>query len=445
MALIKCKECGAGVSNWAKACPKCGAPVPKGKEIAIGLGLCLLIGFGISMCTSSNNKKQSSIEATGDAIAQKTIDTRKNYGYYEISKFAINDVQKTFDTDPTFTDFGLKILNTQLEKIETYDSGDSYVLNANVSFNGQTYNVPIGASGSSENKKIAWDIDVNPKSCQNPPCGLGFLVAYQRKQVVDFLRNNKQPADTPVETVSVEKVFDEYRETIVNGEDGKAYLQKYNHNNINFVGTVLRINEVDLPQLIMSNYLLSPPWMKTWNQMIALKNSIGAVGMFIYIYGNHPFLSRQMEGQSVSVSCKQTKIDDNQGVPAIYCPTTEVSIIPTNFDQMDSQRTNPLPQTAEPAYQTSFDCTKAKSVPENLICHDPELAEQDRDLAALHQQAKDAATDKEAFTELVRKQWSYREKNCHDKECLMLWYKDEKRVLSEISGTGDVEEAAKNQ
>ncbi|MBN0552450.1 zinc ribbon domain-containing protein [Pseudomonas aeruginosa] len=29
MALIKCKECGAQVSNKAKACPSCGAKVPK--------------------------------------------------------------------------------------------------------------------------------------------------------------------------------------------------------------------------------------------------------------------------------------------------------------------------------------------------------------------------------------------------------------------------------
>jgi hypothetical protein len=33
MALIKCKECGSEVSNGAKTCPKCGAPIPKGTSI----------------------------------------------------------------------------------------------------------------------------------------------------------------------------------------------------------------------------------------------------------------------------------------------------------------------------------------------------------------------------------------------------------------------------
>lgn len=31
MALIKCKECGGEVSTKAKACPKCGAKVPRFK------------------------------------------------------------------------------------------------------------------------------------------------------------------------------------------------------------------------------------------------------------------------------------------------------------------------------------------------------------------------------------------------------------------------------
>ena len=30
MALIKCKECGHGVSDKASACPNCGCPIEKG-------------------------------------------------------------------------------------------------------------------------------------------------------------------------------------------------------------------------------------------------------------------------------------------------------------------------------------------------------------------------------------------------------------------------------
>lgn len=93
---------------------------------------------------------------------------------------------------------------------------------------------------------------------------------------------------------------------------------------------------------------------------------------------------------------------------------------------------------ASPLQQTSFDCAKAKSIPEFLICHDPDLAASDRDLAATYQQAKDAVIDKTAFVERTRKQWNFREKNCRDKDCLTSWYAYQKRVLTKIAQTGDV-------
>jgi uncharacterized protein len=73
-----------------------------------------------------------------------------------------------------------------------------------------------------------------------------------------------------------------------------------------------------------------------------------------------------------------------------------------------------------------------------LICHDPELAASDRELASVYQQAKSAVIDKTAFTERTRKQWNYREKNCHDKECLAAWYAYQMNVLTKIAQTGDV-------
>lgn len=93
---------------------------------------------------------------------------------------------------------------------------------------------------------------------------------------------------------------------------------------------------------------------------------------------------------------------------------------------------------ASPLQQTSFDCAKAKSIPEFLICHDPDLAASDRDLATTYQQAKDAVVDKAAFVDRTRKQWNFREKNCRDKDCLTSWYAYQKRVLTKIAQTGDV-------
>ncbi len=90
-----------------------------------------------------------------------------------------------------------------------------------------------------------------------------------------------------------------------------------------------------------------------------------------------------------------------------------------------------------PSQQTSFDCTKARSDAEHIICSDAELAAADVQLAAIYAKAKAAATDPTAFKERTRAQWNYRERQCHDRECVARWYADQKVVLSEIANTGN--------
>jgi uncharacterized protein len=83
-------------------------------------------------------------------------------------------------------------------------------------------------------------------------------------------------------------------------------------------------------------------------------------------------------------------------------------------------------------YQPSFDCSKARSDAEHLICGDAELAADDVELASLHQQAKAQATDPAAFKEHVRQQWNYRERTCHDRDCLVQWYTDQKQWFTDV-------------
>lgn len=90
-----------------------------------------------------------------------------------------------------------------------------------------------------------------------------------------------------------------------------------------------------------------------------------------------------------------------------------------------------------PSLQASFDCTKARSDAEHIICRDPELAADDVQLAVIYAKAKAAAKDSVAFKERTRTQWNYRERECHDRECVARWYADQKVVLSEIANTGD--------
>lgn len=90
-----------------------------------------------------------------------------------------------------------------------------------------------------------------------------------------------------------------------------------------------------------------------------------------------------------------------------------------------------------PAISASFDCTKARSNAERIICGDAQLANADLELAALFAKAKAAATDQDTFRTRARAAWTYRESNCHDRECLVRWYADQGTVLRRIAETGD--------
>jgi uncharacterized protein len=85
-----------------------------------------------------------------------------------------------------------------------------------------------------------------------------------------------------------------------------------------------------------------------------------------------------------------------------------------------------------PAIRASFDCEKARSDAEHLICNDAQLAAADVDLAKLFASAKAAVMDQDAFKEHAREQWDYRERSCHDRDCLVQWYASQRQWLTKI-------------
>lgn len=90
-------------------------------------------------------------------------------------------------------------------------------------------------------------------------------------------------------------------------------------------------------------------------------------------------------------------------------------------------------------FAPSFDCSKARSDSERIICSDPDLSARDVELASLFSRARAAAIDKTAFKERTRQQWNYRESACHDRECLVRWYVAQRTALSQIAQTGQVD------
>ncbi|BBJ69059.1 MULTISPECIES: hypothetical protein [Enterobacter] len=89
-------------------------------------------------------------------------------------------------------------------------------------------------------------------------------------------------------------------------------------------------------------------------------------------------------------------------------------------------------------FETSFDCTKAHSKNEVLICSDKRLAELDYNLSETFWLAKKAAKDKIVFLKYSQESWRAREKSCNDKECLLRWYYSRKKELENTIQTGSV-------
>jgi len=85
-----------------------------------------------------------------------------------------------------------------------------------------------------------------------------------------------------------------------------------------------------------------------------------------------------------------------------------------------------------PLRAASFDCTKAQSSTERMICGDPQLSKMDEDLGALYVRAKALAPDPVAFKKQTNLEWRYREKNCTDQQCLIDWYQRRTAQLAAV-------------
>jgi hypothetical protein len=84
------------------------------------------------------------------------------------------------------------------------------------------------------------------------------------------------------------------------------------------------------------------------------------------------------------------------------------------------------------AREPSFDCTKAQSRSERLICEDAELSALDNEFGALYIKAKDLASDKTEFIRENRREWQKRDQTCVDKACLIDWYAQRRLQLSKL-------------
>lgn len=106
-----------------------------------------------------------------------------------------------------------------------------------------------------------------------------------------------------------------------------------------------------------------------------------------------------------------------QGACAALVPPPPASAT-SNMPTQSSNATGTVSAVRKP----SFDCSKAKSVSEKLICADGDLADLDRELASKLAAARKTTSDAESLRRANLNAWKEREATCQDKECLVSWF-----------------------
>ncbi len=95
------------------------------------------------------------------------------------------------------------------------------------------------------------------------------------------------------------------------------------------------------------------------------------------------------------------------------------------------------------ALAASFDCRKARSTSERLVCADPALSAMDDRLGALAAAGKKRAASPRAFQRQLDQAWLARQA-CQDRACVEQWYERRLQALaSQAPATGSVTEPAR--
>ncbi|EOC9629733.1 lysozyme inhibitor LprI family protein [Enterobacter ludwigii] len=84
-------------------------------------------------------------------------------------------------------------------------------------------------------------------------------------------------------------------------------------------------------------------------------------------------------------------------------------------------------------HAASFDCTKAKSYSEKLICSTPDISRMDDELKLTWDNAKANYPDKALFKNITRSLWNERE-TCSTEQCVRNWYTKALKTYSMLSG-----------
>lgn len=136
-------------------------------------------------------------------------------------------------------------------------------------------------------------------------------------------------------------------------------------------------------------------------------------------------LTRVEQKSSSSVQLPQPIPSINQVTP-MSTLTKEANGTPVT--EHLTQDTYKIAARTEP----SFNCGKAASTNEKMICSDQELAKLDRELNSVYTILKRSSYDTVSLVASTRAAVREREKNCSDKSCLVSWYLERQQQLNAL-------------
>ena len=167
----------------------------------------------------------------------------------------------------------------------------------------------------------------------------------------------------------------------------------------------------------MSNPSASAEKQLSWRSLprIGAGIALGLIALLIYMY-----VVPLQGGSNVPTAATRSESPESVGSKQVQHAT--------NAHPIGLKKTRPWKSSGGP----SFDCAKAHSKTELLICADPELSDEDKSLARSYARGRDLAADKEAFVHDGQLAWQWREAHCSDTSCLLQWYDDRSNQLAHL-------------
>ena len=383
MALINCHECGSQVSTEAAACAKCGAPLRSRTQTrpvikALGAIVLVLLVAGFFAGRQRSDTADSDQEPAV-ALVEAPISVTAQ-------ELAVAYKENTVAADNRFKGRRLLVQGV-VASIDTDIANEAYLSLVGLS---DFEHVHAGLSAAA--RQVA--ASLRPGSPALLACvGNGDIIKTPMLKDCQFRTNEQPVARTERQSPAVEPSLpiDQLSEQQFNAQF--RCPESYSDDDGSRKGVAESVQ-----------------WYGTHHPSVTPE---GLARFRMKLLTEHGCAKALANIQSGSLDGAATAGESPQGV------SPQQAVPPSLSSQASAVQEQPGP---------SYDCTKARSTPEKVICADPELAALDSGLLTYFKatravvRAKLSAAQYVDFTAENKESWNEREAQCKDKECLLSWF-----------------------